>query len=287
MKKNIAIILLSVFCCNFLHSDQTQYTKQLKELASAGNADACFELGNCYFYGRGIGRDLYSAFNWYYEGAHGNNGAAQFNLALCYDQGYGTDLNKILAIKWYQKAADNGIVPAKFNMAMYYKKGERIKVGEEEVIFKQDSSRAYTLLRECSRAGFIPADRELAKYYLSEATKTDDNFKIGMSYLLTATREKDTEALFILAKYYIEKGESYDRILPLMKIAAKGDIPEALEFVGVACECGKNMKQDRKLAFDYYRRAAEKGLLSAQIKLADYYANGTIVQQNIWEARKW
>ncbi len=260
----------------------------LKEQAAAGNSEAALQLGNSYFYGLNTDKDSSAAFLWYLKSAEKDNKAAMFNTALCYDQGIGTKEDKILAIRWYTKAAAGGVIQAKYNMALYYRDGAKLKSDSESIVFKPDLTKAIIYFKECSDANFAPADRELAKLYFSGVEyKLKKDPLTAITYLNKAVALKDPEAIYMLAKIYIEKGKGFSEIVPLLKSASDGNIPEAQELLGICYECGNGVEQNKKKAMELYLSAAKSGLTSAQIKAADYYANGNIVEEDIFEAKKW
>lgn len=267
------------------NSDEERIRK-LRDSAIGGNAESCLALGNAYFYGKSISKDLYSAFEWYFESASKGNPTAQFNLALCYDQGLGTEVNKIEALRWYKKASDAGVVQAKYNLAMYYKNGESFDSDSGTVILNADKTTAIKLLYECSNASFAPANRELAKIYLDEKDPLK-NKELGMKLILLAVKENDPEALYMLAKVKLEKGISLKEVFPYIKIAAENNIVDSFEAAGVCYETGTGVNQDKTMALKYYKMAAENNVVSAQVRLGEYYFNGILAKTNIWNSVYW
>lgn len=285
--KNIFLILiLSYGTFSYGYNLEEERVKKLRESAINGNAESCLALGNAYFYGNGIAKDLYSAFEWYFEAAEKGNNIAQFNLALCYDQGLGIELNRIEALRWYNKAADGGIVQAKYNLAMYYKKGENFNSDSGTVILNADKAKAIKLLLECSKASFAPANRELAKIYLDEKEPLR-NKELGTKLLLIAVQENDPEALYMLARKKLENGTSLKEVFPYIKIAAENNVVDAFEPAGVCYETGTGTQQDKAIAFKYYKMAAQNNIVSAQVRIGEYYLNGILVESNIWNSIYW
>ena len=268
------------------YDSEKEKIRKLRDSAINGNPESCLSLGNAYFYGNGIPKDLYSAFQWYFEAAEKGNPTAQFNLALCYDQGLGIEINKIEALRWYKKASDAGVVQAKYNLAMYYKDGEKFNSGSGTVILSADKPKALELLKECGNASFAPANRELAKIYLDEKNPLK-NKELGMKLIFLAVQENDPEALYILAKIRLENGTPLKEVFPYINTAAENSIVEAFESAGVCYETGTGISQDKKKAFKYYKLAAENNVVSAQVRLGEYYLNGTIVETNIWSSVFW
>ena len=270
----------------YAYNSEEEKIKKLRDSAINGNAESCLVLGNAYFYGNGVQKDLYSAFDWYFEAAAKENATAQFNLALCYDQGLGTELNRIEALRWYKKASDAGIVQAKYNLGMYYKNGENFISDSGTVILNADKPKAIKLLQECSSSSFAPANRELAKIYLDEKDPLK-NKELGMKLLLIAVQENDPEALYMLAKIKLENRIPLKEVFPYMKVAAENNISDSFEPVGICYETGTGIKQDKVLALKYYKMAAQANVISAQVRLGEYYLNGILLETNIWNSVYW
>ncbi len=281
------ISFLATFCFHSTGYDQAaEHVKKLRELATSGEPEFCLELGNAYYYGRGIDKDVYSAFQWYFESAKSNNPAALFNVALCYDEGIGIEENKIEALRWYKKAADAGVLPAKFNLAMYYKDGAKFSSDSGDVFLEKDFQKSLKILKECSNSGFPPADRELAKMYLNGNNLKQDKI-LGLKLLESSANKKDPEALYLLAKYKIETGVEVGMVFPMIEKAAESNVVDAFELIGACYEIGRGTPQNKDRAVQYYKKAAEAGVVSAQLRLADYSLNGIIIKHDIWQAIYW
>ena len=82
--------------------------RDLRARAINGEADAQFELGQCYE--RGLGETLsYSeAMLWYLKAAESGLAKAEYSIGLLYEHGRGDDQDYLQARNWYQKAAEKG-----------------------------------------------------------------------------------------------------------------------------------------------------------------------------------
>ena len=76
--------------------------------ADAGNTEAMYQLGDCYYCGIGVGKDKAQAAVWYRKGADAGNAKAMYELGYCYQHGMGVDKDYTQAAKWYQKAVRAG-----------------------------------------------------------------------------------------------------------------------------------------------------------------------------------
>ena len=90
----------------------------------AGNLDhpyAWFNLAVMYEKGRGVLRNLSTAFRWYKKAAEAGIPEAQFNVGQMYYLGEGTDEDKDEAFRWYLKAAEAGVAEAQAMVGAIYR----------------------------------------------------------------------------------------------------------------------------------------------------------------------
>jgi hypothetical protein len=69
------------------------------------SAKAQCNLGACYEYGAGVGKDMTEAVGWYRKAAEQGHNTAQHNLGDCYKYGEGVGKDMTEAVGWYHKAA--------------------------------------------------------------------------------------------------------------------------------------------------------------------------------------
>lgn len=78
----------------------------LLKSANEGYPDAELYVGYCYRDGKGVQKNLYSAFDWFSIAAEQGQYEAQYNLGLCYFSGTGVEKNEALAFGWFQRSAE-------------------------------------------------------------------------------------------------------------------------------------------------------------------------------------
>ena len=162
-----------------------------KNLATTGDSLAEFELGNCYFFGKGVVRDeargiLYfnksaekgyvqaqiflgnvffctlpkqdfkKSFYWFSKAAEQGNPDAQRMLALLYRLGMGTETSYALANHWDHKAAEQGDTESAYSLGLAYLFGRGIDTNK--------SKAAYWFKRAADQ-GNEQSQYELAKLY--------------------------------------------------------------------------------------------------------------------------
>ena len=130
--------------------------------ASAGDAEAQFELGN-FFTSKNASHkkepsDAKTAFAWYHKAATQGHGDAQYRLALAYADGVGVGRDSVLAASWFNKAAQQGNAWAQFRMGLCFKNGEGVSAHLETAIYwfqqaaDRDHGQARLLLETAKRA---------------------------------------------------------------------------------------------------------------------------------------
>lgn len=67
-----------------------QYSAALQEKAESGDADAQFQLGDCYFFGLGVKKDMVEGVSWYRKAAEAGQMKAQFNLGGVFMREWGS-----------------------------------------------------------------------------------------------------------------------------------------------------------------------------------------------------
>lgn len=106
-----------------------------KPLADHGYAKAQATLGWMYHTGKGVTKDLSTAFYWYEKAAEQDHPVAQNNLGVFYEQGLFVGKNASNAAKWYREAAEWGYPFAQYNLGTLYLEGRGVKKDEKEAQF--------------------------------------------------------------------------------------------------------------------------------------------------------
>ena len=79
-----------------------------KAKAELGDAQAQYNLGNCYYAPTGVGFSGVEAAKWYRKAAEQGNAEAQFQLGTLYRLGIGVRKNMVEAVKWLNLASAQG-----------------------------------------------------------------------------------------------------------------------------------------------------------------------------------
>ena len=92
--------------------DYKQAVTWYQKSADQGDAKAEKNLGDMYFFGRGVDLDYRLALVWYGKAADQQFADAQFRLGYMYEKGLGVTADEKAALDLYKKAASNGSVEA-------------------------------------------------------------------------------------------------------------------------------------------------------------------------------
>ena len=218
--------------------------------ARQGDADAQFQLGWWYEFGVGVAKDAGEAAQWYRKAAEQGHARAQYGLGLLYRHGDGVTYDAREAAHWYRKAAERGDPGGQFALGALYVKGEGVP---------KDHGEAALWLRKALDAG------ELDALDLLNALSGS----LGSSGLLGSTPDVRLLSLRVSA----EKGD-VEAQLKLADSYYEGD-----DYVGVS--------KDLRKAAQWYRKAAEQGVVDAQFNLGVMYGNGEGVPKDAVQAYAW
>ena len=114
----------------YQRGDYATALREWKPLAERGIADAQYNLGLMYYFGRAVPKDDATAVKWYRKAADQGYAGAHFNLGFMYAEGQGVPQDAAEAMKWYRgavkgygKAAEQGEASAQNNLGFMYANG--------------------------------------------------------------------------------------------------------------------------------------------------------------------
>ena len=99
-------LILLVLCAAVLSFCNTLRREHLLAEANRGKAQAQYELGMCYYEGKGVSKDEVEAVRWWRKAAEQGEAIAQCSLGVCYAKGKGVSQDYNEAVKWYRKGAE-------------------------------------------------------------------------------------------------------------------------------------------------------------------------------------
>lgn len=170
--------------------DYTKAAEWYRKAAEQGNAPAQNNLGDMYFYGKNIPQDYAKAVHWYTQAAKRGYIPAQNYLGLMYYYGKGVPQDYKKAIYWYTQAAEWGCAPAQFMLGSMYCNGQGVT---------QDYTKAAEWFRKAAEQGLVDAQSRLGlMYYISIGIPQD--YTEAAKWYRKAAEQGDADARFLLGK---------------------------------------------------------------------------------------
>jgi TPR repeat protein len=196
--------------------------------------------------------------------AEAGDAGAQLALAKAYEEGNGVAQSDEQAALWYRKAADLGNAEAQNNLGTSYWSGRGVE---------RDKQEAVKWYLKSARQKYPPALFNVAvAYYNGEGVPAADNIKAYAWFLLA--QEAGSQAAT----------DGVQRLESGMKM---GGVDEGLLTIAEMYENGEDVDQDYGEAAKWYRKAAEKGVLRAQVELARMLIRGQGIPQDFSGALHW
>jgi TPR repeat protein len=231
--------------------------------AENGDADAQYELGDCYYYGSGTDIDYAKAVKWYTKAAKSGDADAQYQLGVCYENGLGVDKDEYVAFKWYEQAANSDHIDAQYQLGKCYENG----VGVEK-----DDNVAFYWYEQAAKSGHTDAQCQLGDCYDS-GIGVKVHYPTAAEWYTKAAENGNTDAQLKLGRYFaLGYGvkRNYSKAIDYYKQAVdKGDITAQL-MLGLCYRLTNEYTE----SFKWYEKAAENGSQEAQYFIAECYYSG-------------
>jgi tetratricopeptide (TPR) repeat protein len=173
-------------------SSQATSFQAIVEKAERGDAEAQFNLGLIYFFGKGVSQNDIEAAKWFRKAAEQGQVYAQFSLGMMYDKGIGVTQNDVEAAKWFHKAAQQGQADAQYHLAVMYRDGKGVTQNDVEAakLFRQAAEQGHAGASEILgriliiQGKFDEARSVTEKAYQMEPQNVSLITNLGHTYLL-------------------------------------------------------------------------------------------------------
>ena len=229
--------------------------KAYEEHAKNGSSAANCNIGLYHSLGKfGYVQDKKKAFDYYTKAAGFGSKEAMFNLGIYYRYGYAGSVNLTKSFEFYKKSADLNDIEAMYETGRCYRDGMGTAV---------DLAKA-------------------KEYFTKGAQNGNQKSKDALASLPTMTSSQAREIIENQSKY------TYSKIAEAKKsyetIALNGN-SNALCTLGYYYDTGKyGYVQDKRKAYDYYKKSADMGCETAFYNLAVFYESGTVVTKSLYQA---
>ena len=210
-----------------------------KKAADQGLAEAQLILGNCYFNGFGVGKNMKEGVELYRKAAEQGNHFAQFFYGLCVYNGTETERDTKEGVSWHQKAYDGLIVLAQAGdpeaqniIGMYYEQA----FGD----MKKNPAKALEWFTKAAEQDNLDAQVNVANYYFEGRSGiVPQDYDNALTWFRKAAEKGSAFAMFRLGEYY-EKGYG----------SVEKDIVEAVKWYSKAKENGSKDAEARLKAMN-------------------------------------
>lgn len=161
----------------------------LLEAEKSQDADAYYELANCYFEGVGVEEQIEKAFYYYECASKLAHPDAMNNLADMYLNGEGTAIDEELALVWFLKAAYVGVVEAMYTLGIMYEQGLGTEV---------DDQMAFNYYEKSANGGYEEALYRMGMIYFSGELHQQLDEKRAVEWFIKAADKFHVDALYNL-----------------------------------------------------------------------------------------
>ena len=238
------VIIASLFCHRYVFSEILP--EKLQQAAEQGSDVAQLKLGDMYYDGEGVPKDLAAAARWYRKAADQGNDVAQAELGAMYYYGEGVPKDLAAATRWFRKAADQGNDVAQAALGDMYYNGEGVP---------KDLTAAARWFRKAADQGNDFAQAALGYMYYYGEGVPKDLAAAARWYRKAADQGNDFAQAELGAMYYYGEGVPKDYLLSYAwssLAAAQGwkyakDIRDSLERIMTPNQIAEAQRISRKI----------------------------------------
>ena len=248
-------------------------------LTQRNHAESFNELGDMYFYGRGMAINQAKALELYKKAAALDSVYGFFNVGFLYWNGPEEIQDPEQALQYLKKAAQMG-----YTYALSFI-GDIYRTGPEKLIDYAEAKRYYQKGVDVNE---INAIKGMALLYLLGQGVTQNN-AMGAFYLKKAADKGNAWAMYHLGRLYYY-GEGIPRnpklALDYLQMAYDANYPDACSLLGLLYERGEGTAPNIELANKLYIRGHELGDNQSMWYLACNYLDGNGLPKDYKRAEK-
>ena len=286
-----------------VEKDPVKAAELFRKGAELGDSDCQFSYAACLKRGSGVPQDDEACIEWACKAAE--QGHVNAALSLSYETADGTSRPRPIEtlIEYLLKAEelepDNvriagqlgvqyiNLEPSDFDKAIYWYE-RAAELGDENA---PQMAHVYRYRQKLIDEGKLPEDVDAMEYLdylhkndlLAEAFGTGDDGgaepKFDIDELLERIGEGDPDAIksyvsacFLEGEGVYDHGIDRERALSLMEELSETD-PEAASILGLLYQNGVGVEQNDELAEKWHLKAAESGIMTYALSLAEFYLN--------------
>lgn len=209
--------------------------------------DGYFVLGELYFNGWGVTKNIQKALENYKMSAAYGNKTAMNQIGIIYMGDESFETNPEQSFYWFNEAAKKGSEVGMNNVGYCYKNGFGIEA---------DAEQAAEWFKKAAELGYVDAMVELGEYYQD----TLFDVKKAKTWYLKAAKLGNAEAQNKLGVLYADIENDYKEAVKWYKKAMEQDNPWAYRNLGICYRDGNGVKQNLKKAEELFSKASELGI---------------------------
>ncbi|KAI7864707.1 hypothetical protein BDF14DRAFT_1159148 [Spinellus fusiger] len=240
---------------------------------SFGCSSSQFCLGQCYYFGVGVEKDLKLSAKYYILSAKQNNALSQEALGRCYEYGHGVLKNIKLAMKYYKISAIQHEAVAYRSMAIYYSKNNNAN---------HSDTKAFYFFKKAAELGDTLSQTRLARLY-EKGTGITPSTRLAAYWYKKAADMGCKQAQYSLARF-LEIGKGLDKNAKLAVYwylhSAKQGYSDGQYSLGLCYINGIGIAKDTKVGFWWMKRAADSGHKDSHFFLGYHLLCGKEIQQD-------
>ena len=248
--------------------------------AGMDNMYALFTLGQLYYDGEGVEQNYSKAKEYFEKSAKQNHSDSICNLGKLYYNGYGVEINYSKAKKYFKLASSLKNSYALLLLGDMYYNGKGVD---------QSYSKAKKYFQKSAKLNNSFAFLMLGNmYYKGEGV--EKNFLEAMKYYNKSAEQKNSEALFKLGDLYMNGEEiekDYLKAKHYYELLAEQNNPMALNRLSLLYFNGFGVERNYLQSLKYCKQAARQNDPEALYVLGNFYYSGLIVKQDFLMAKKY
>lgn len=257
--------------------DDGEALKYYEISAKQRNISACDIAGYMYLYGEGCKPDTDKALTYLNIAAEAGVMRAQACLGEIY---YGYE-NFSQAIVWYRKAAEQGEVKCAYGLAELYRLGKGTAVNNIEALSWYEKAAKGNEINAFEWAGYLNETGEGINNHIPDYSK-------AIAFYNQAISQKSFFAMERVGILYfdgVNVAPDYSEAFKLISSAAtEGNRIISQRYLALMYRDGKGTVRDLKLAYSWFKKAADANDVQSMHEVAEMLRNGAGIDQDIEQA---
>ena len=253
--------------------------KTARKLADANYSWGHLLLGDCYYEGGVVKKDMARSQKHYLQAAELGNPFAQAFLGICYASGNRFPLNPSLAVKWAQRSVEQNDPTGKYLMGGLYELGIGVPQSDSlafhyyQMAADNDFTEAFPKVSRYYISGIgVEQNAEKAEYWMKKAIKAYQTNAEDLAnlYLKISILYNGTDEIFHKTHYpennalIIDRDRAYGYLLKAQELGVSENFRAELYFQLALCyEMGWGTGKDTQKALAYYDLSSQYGSVEA------------------------